>query len=188
MNLENSYPYIFCLFIIILFCLCVKMLYDHFFPKKEGFQLSDIGDFFDKIINVFDQIGNFFKKLPEYFNDVGKFVVYIGQVFESIIKHIICGIDKLTKIFTTYCIIFYLLDLYINFILSIFYIVFELESYVIREVAGVNLDINGEIKNAYNEITQIITDMIGYNLFEYPQSVRNLCYSCDPGTFPSFPF
>lgn len=194
MNTKNSiYISIFIILIFILIILIGRIFFDSVFPpqEQEGFSLGSIGRTLRKMSRFFEaipkQIISISDKINSGFTNAIKFAIYIGAIFETIGTYLTCGLDKIVNIFTTYCLLFYLLDLYINLLYSIFFILFEIETWILQ-ACGIDLDINAELRGVYEIITGILTDIIGYNIFQYPDAVKRKCYNCEIKSFPKFPF
>lgn len=146
----------------------IKNAFERPLKQTEKAILGPIEDVINKIKAITDDIKKFFDFLKNVFITIGDFFKCIGDVIKNV--------------FTSYCMLFYIIDVGRTMIYYLFYSIF----WLIGSFSGI--DINGIIYTMYEMVDDIGKDFNnGTSIFEYPQTVKDHCYGCTTIVFPKFP-
>ena len=159
--------------IIIITCV-VSLVFDN--NKKEGF---DVGGITDDITNKWNNFKTHMQRFGIVFNeDFDKIFASIGNNFVNGFRffgdninilgnYFDCGLSKLENI--GQCFIFYIIDIICDIIYSIIY--------TLLAIIGQTWILDDSI-DYLKRVDCAIYDIMGFHIFQYPQTVLDNCYLC----------
>jgi len=174
--LSNIYIYTFFILLFILFTLTLKIVFDYFFPVREG--MADIGRTITRALSkpfnsikkagqkAVGGIEKVFKMVGQIFKNLGKIGKFLGEVFVSIGSYLECSVFYVSNIFS-YCIIYYFIYIAGLFIYAPFSFLFW--------ITGTQY-IENTIWDILSTINEFIVDITGFNILKY--IFPNKCYKC----------
>jgi hypothetical protein len=158
---------------------------------KKPFQ--PVIDFIDKVKKTFEEIGRRMKLLKKGFDEIGEGIDLefknMGKVIKTELDDVgsvtmsagglVAGGAKCGWYYITHfreCSIYYFIDLICQIIYSIF---IKLPIWLIQSMTGFDLTpMVKEISSWISYVDSIVKDFTGYSMIDFPDSVKQDCYSC----------